>query len=204
MFYRPGIDQHGLARNPYKAIVAPRPIGWISSRGSDGVVNLAPYSYFNLATEEPMSVMFASNGSKDDRIGGKDSVSNIRETGEFVVNIVARELGEAMNLTSGRWSAGTDEFEVAGLEKAECRVVSVPRVARAPAALECRLWKIIDLPGTHNLLVVGEVVGVHIDDRFLRDGMLDVTLYQPLARLGYNDYSAVENVFSLVRPGERK
>lgn len=201
MFYRPGIDPHGLSHNPFKAIVSPRPIGWISSKGREGRVNLSPYSYFNAVAEDPQMVVFGSNGTKPDRESGKDSVSNIRETGEFVVNIVPFALRDAMNKTSGSWSADVDEFELAGLEKAACEVVAVPRVAAAPAALECRLWKIIDLPGTANSLVIAEVVGVHIDDRFLCDGRLDVTLYQPVARLGYRDYTAVTQTFALTRPG---
>lgn len=201
MFYRPGIDPHGLPHNPFKAIVSPRPIGWISSRGKDGRVNLAPYSYFNAVAEDPPLVVFGSNGSKPDRETGKDSLSNIRETGEFVVNIVSFALKDAMNQTSGNWNADTDEFDLAGLEKLDCTLVNIPRVARSPAALECKLWKVIDLPGRGNALVVGEVVGIHINDEFIRDGLLDVTLYQPVARLGYRDYSAVQQVFSLARPG---
>ena len=201
MFYRPGIDPHGLAFSPYKAIVSPRPIAWISSKGRDGQVNLAPYSFFNLVSEDPMMVVFGSSGNKPDRENGKDSVSNIRETGEFVVNIVSFELRDAMNATSGRWSADTDEFTLAGLEKAPCKIVEIPRVARSPAALECRMWQIIELPGENNFLVIAKVVGVHIDDAYLRDGKLDVTLYQPVARLGYSDYASVEKVFQLKRPG---
>lgn len=201
MFYRPGIDPHGLAHNPYKAIVSPRPIAWISSKGKNGHVNLAPYSYFNIVSENPIMVVFGSSGGKPDRENGKDTLSNIRETGEFVVNIVSYALRDAMNKTSDRWSADTDEFAIAGLEKAASRMVDVPRVARSPAALECRLWKIIALPGEHESLVIAQVEGIHIDDAFIRDGKLDVTLYQPLARLGYHDYSAVENIFELTRPG---
>ena len=143
---------------------------------------------------------FSRVGRKPDRENGKDTLSNIRETGEFVVNIVSYALRDAMNKTSGRWSADTDEFALAGLEKAASRVVDVPRVARSPAALECRLWKIIALPGDHESLVIAQVAGIHIDDACIRDGKLDVTLYQPLARLGYHDYSAVEKVFELNRP----
>ena len=116
-------------------------------------------------------------------------MANIRAAGEFVVNVVSLALRDAMNVSSGPYAAGLDEFERAGLTKAPCRVVAAPRVAEAPAALECRVWRIIELPGEANHLVLGEVVGVHIDEAVLRDGKVDVTLYQPLARLGYRDYS---------------
>ncbi len=198
MFYRPE-EGHGLPHNPFKAIVAPRPIGWISSVDEKGRVNLAPYSFFNAISDAPPMVMFSSQGVKG---GGerKDSLANIRATGEFVVNIVSRELSDKMNLSSGAYEAGVDEFEIAGLTKAPSVTVTPPRVAEAPAALECRLWRVIDLPGENNAMVIGIVTGVHIDERHLKDGLLDVTSYQPLARLGYFDYAAVEEVFSLRRP----
>jgi flavin reductase (DIM6/NTAB) family NADH-FMN oxidoreductase RutF len=202
MFYRPGLDPHGLAHNPFKALVAPRPIGWISSLDAEGRANLAPYSFFNAVADTPPMVMYASNGRKpsDD---GKDTVANIRATGEFVCNIVAYRLRDAMNASSGFYPAGEDEFERAGLVRAPSRVVAPPRVAEAPAALECRLWRVVELPGEANHMVLGEVVGVHIDDAVLADGRVDVTRYQPLARLGYRDYAAVAEVFSLIRPGQR-
>jgi flavin reductase (DIM6/NTAB) family NADH-FMN oxidoreductase RutF len=203
MFYRPGHDPHGLAHNPFKALVAPRPIGWISSLDAAGRVNLAPYSFFNAIADTPPMVMYSSTGRKPDA-DGKDTVANIRATGEYVCNIVPYALRDAMNASSGFYPAGEDEFERAGLEKAPSRVVAPPRVAAAPAALECRLWRVIELPGEHNLLVLGEVVGVHIDDAMISEGKVDVTRYQPLARLGYRDYSAVEKVFALARPADRR
>lgn len=201
MFYRPGLDPHGLPHNPFKALVVPRPIGWISTLDTQGRANLAPYSFFNAIADTPPMVMYSSNGPKPGRDERKDTVANIRATGEFVVNIVPYALRDAMNLSSGGYPDDLDEFEHAGLEKAPCQVVRPPRVAAAPAALECRAWRIIELPGPANILTIGEVVGVHIDDSMLRDGQVDVTLYQPLARLGYRDYSAVERVFPLKRPG---
>jgi len=203
MFYRPGTDDPKPAHSPIKAIVSPRPIGWISTRNADGSANLAPYSFFNAISDNPPMVMFGSTGGKTDRAFGKDSLANIQASGEFVVNIVSRELVDAMNLTSGDYAAGQDEFELAGLEKAPCHVVDVPRVAASPAALECRLWRIIDLPGGENRMAIGQVVGVHIDDRFMENDMLNVAAYQPVARLGYRDYVAVEQLFQLRRPGQK-
>ena len=201
MFYRPE-DGHGLPHNPFNAIVTPRPIGWISTRGADGRDNLAPYSFFNAVAYVPPQVMFASTSAKADRDGTKDSVANIRDTGVFVVNIVEYAARDAMNVTSGALAADEDEFVAAGLEKAEARVINCPYVANAPAALECKLTQIVDLPGAANKLVLGEVVGVHMRDDCLVDGMFDVTTFRPLSRLGYRDYSVVDNLFSLKRPGE--
>ncbi|MGE4612085.1 MAG: flavin reductase family protein [Paracoccaceae bacterium] len=200
MFYRPNIDDHGLPHNPFKAIVSPRPIGWISSVDVDGHANLAPYSFFNAVTDNPPMVMFASTGTKSDQSYSKDSVSNIRNTGEFVVNIVSLALKDQMNNTSGALAAGMDEFEHAGLTKATCNIVKAPRVASSPAALECKLFKIVDLPGKNNVMVLGEVIGVHLDDTVIVNGIFDITRYTPLARLGYTDYAAISEKFSLERP----
>ncbi len=200
MFYRPE-DGHGLPHNPFSAIVAPRPIGWISSRGADGADNLAPYSFFNAVAYTPPQVMFASTSAKPDRGDTKDSVANIRETGAFCVNIVAYDMRAAMNETSGPWPRGDDEFARAGLTKEECRSIPCARVAGAPAALECRLSQIVVLRGQSNFMVIGEVTGVHLRDDCMADGMLDLTRYQPLARLGYTDYTRVSEVFSIRRPG---
>ncbi len=199
MFYRPGLDPHGLPHNPFKALVAPRPIGWISTLDAGGRPNLAPYSFFNAIADDPPMVAYANNGAKSGRAEGKDTLANIRATGEFVANIVPFALKDAMNATSGPYPADADEFELAGLAAAPCRVVAPPRVADAPAALECRLWRIIDLPGPANHLVIGEVVGVHIAESVLAEGMVDITRYRPVARLGYRDYAAVGEVFSMVR-----
>lgn len=202
MFYRPGLDDHGLPHNPFKALVSPRPIGWISTLDPEGRANLAPYSFFNAIADTPPMVMYSSTGQKLGRPETKDTISNIRAGSEFVVNIVSLALRDAMNVSSGPYPADTDEFEQAGLAKAPSNIVSPPRVALAPAALECRVWRVIDLPGAQNTLVLGEVLGVHIDPSILRDGLVDVTLYKPLSRLGYHDYSAVERVFPLNRPSQ--
>ena len=199
MFYRPGDSAHGLPHNPFKAIVSPRPIGWISTLDASGRANLAPYSFFNAFADNPPIVAFGSGARKVGVDERKDSAANVEATGEFVVNIVSAALMDAMNTTSQHFAAGVDEFEAAGLEKGECTTVAVPRVAAAPAAFECRLFKIIDLPGGDRM-VLGEVTGIHIDEAMVRDGRFDVTAYRPLARLGYRDYAVIEQVFELQRP----
>ena len=201
MFYRPE-DGHGLPHNPFNAIVTPRPIGWISSRDAAGDDNLAPYSFFNAIAYVPPQVMFASTSAKPDQANTKDSVANIRETGVFCVNIVEYGMRDAMNISSADLDKDVDEFTSAGLAREECQIISCARVAGAPAALECKLTDIIELPGASNRLVLGEVTGIHIRDNCLTDGRFDVTTFQPLARLGYRDYSRVSDLFELIRPGE--
>ncbi|MBE9477584.1 MAG: flavin reductase family protein [Proteobacteria bacterium] len=199
MFYRPNIDDHGLPHNPFKAIVSPRPIGWISTLNSDGIANLAPYSFFNGIQDEPPMVMFSVTGNKAEIAEPKDSLLNIQDTGEFCVNIVSDALKHAMNITSEHFAHGVDEFEKADLEKGAPQVINAPFVAASPVAMECRLHKIIALPGNGHM-VLGEVVCIHIRDEHLKNGLLDVTSYIPMARLGYRDYTAVHDVFSLNRP----
>lgn len=201
MFYRPS-DGHGLKHNPFNAVVTPRPIGWIATRGADGQDNLAPYSFFNAVAYVPPQVMFASTSTKPDRDGTKDSVGNIRDTGVFSVNIVEYAMREAMNVTSGPWPKETDEFTKAGVTRQECSEIACSRVAQAPASLECKMTQIVTLAGEANFLVIGEVVGVHLRDDCVEDGMFNVLKYQPLTRLGYRDYSRITEVFSLARPGE--
>jgi flavin reductase (DIM6/NTAB) family NADH-FMN oxidoreductase RutF len=201
MFYRPE-DGHGLPHNPFNAVVTPRPIGWISTRGADGADNLAPYSFFNAVAYVPPQVMFASTSTKSDREGTKDSVANIRDTGAFCVNIVEYAMKDAMNLTSGPWPREVDEFEKAGIDREECRTIPCARVVNAPASLECRLTQIVQLPGEANFAVFGEVTGIHLRDDCIRDGQFDVLAFNPLTRLGYRDYSVIRETFSLKRPGE--
>ena len=201
MFYRPE-DGHGLPHNPFNAIVTPRPIGWISTRGADGQDNLAPYSFFNAVAYEPPQVMFASTSAKPDRDGTKDSVANIRDTKVFCVNVVEYAQRDVMNTTSGPWPRETDEFDEAGVERTDCETIACSRVANAPASLECKLTRIVQLPGAANFVVFGEVIGVHMRDDCLVDGTFDVTRFQPLTRLGYRDYSRITELFSLKRPGE--
>jgi len=199
MFYEPDKRDRSVFRHdPFKAIVAPRPIGWITSVDADGRINLAPYSFFNGVNSRPPLVMFASEGRKD-------SVTNIEATGEFVCNLATWDLREAMNATSAPLPHGVNEMERAGLTAGPSRLVRAPRVAEAPCALECRLLRILtldDLAGrpTDCHVVFGQVVGVHIDDHFIKDGLLDTAAMQPIARCGYDEYAAVESVFSMARP----
>jgi flavin reductase (DIM6/NTAB) family NADH-FMN oxidoreductase RutF len=194
MFYRPA-DGHGLPRNPFTAIVAPRPIAWISTRGPMGD-NLAPYSFFNAVAYTPPQIMFASTGIKD-------TIRAIRATGTFAVNIVEAAMLHSMSETSATLPPGTDEFVACGVEKAECTTIDCPRVALAPATLECRVIQEVILPGRDNVMTIAEVVGVHLRDDCVAGGRFDVASFQPAARLGYMDYTVVERVVELRRPDER-
>jgi flavin reductase (DIM6/NTAB) family NADH-FMN oxidoreductase RutF len=198
MFYETSKNDHGLPRDPFKAIVAPRPIGWISSMNSKGEINLAPYSFFNAVVSEPPVVIFSSEG-------WKDTVSFIAETREFVCNLATWDLRDQINQSSARYPPGVNEMEKSGLEAARSRLVKPPRVAVAPCALECKLLQILslnDLAGKplDRHVVFGQVVGIHIDDRFIRDGKLDTAAMKPIARCGYNEYAAVETLFTMTRP----
>jgi len=193
MFYRPQ-DGHGLPHNPFNALVTPRPIGWISTRGPLGD-NLAPYSFFNAVAYAPPQVVFASNGVKD-------SLANLRAAGCFAVNIVAEAALQQMSDTSQAFPPGTDEFGAVGIAKTECRSINCPRVADAPATLECVLTQVVALQGEDNFLILGEVTGVHIADACLTAGRFDATRYRPVARMGYRDYTVVRDVFELRRPDE--
>ncbi len=197
MFYEAN-KPHGLPHNPFKAIVAPRPIGWVSSVSKDGVQNLAPYSFFNAVCDTPPMVMIGSNGYKD-------SVRNIEETGEFVCNQATLDLAEAMNMSSAMVGADVNEFELSGLTACASNLVNAPRVLEAKTAMECKLLnvqRLVDIDGnvTNSWLILGQVVGVHIDESVLENGILDVTKMKPLARLGYMDYSVVDSVFQMDRP----
>lgn len=197
MFYETR-NGHGLPHDPLKAIVAPRPIGWISTRSKAGEVNLAPYSFFNAFSSRPFLVWFSSEGPKD-------SASFARESGEFVVNLVGSRLVKQMVASSVDAPRGISEFGYAGLEAIPSVLVAAPRVAGAPAALECRVTEIFepkDLQGRPSsaTVVAGEVIGVHIDDEMLTDGLFDAVKAGNVARLGYMDYAAVSAVFSLRRP----
>jgi flavin reductase (DIM6/NTAB) family NADH-FMN oxidoreductase RutF len=191
-------DMTLLPHDPFKAIVAPRPIGWITSINLKGEVNLAPYSYFNGINSKPNVVMFASEGRKD-------SVAFIEETGEFVCNLATWDLREQMNATSAPLLRGVNEMERAGLKPAPSRLVKPPRVAAALCALECKLIKIVPVENLGGQaidchVVFGQVVGVHIDDRFIVGGRLDTAAMQPIARCGYDQYAVVQQVFSMARP----
>jgi flavin reductase (DIM6/NTAB) family NADH-FMN oxidoreductase RutF len=198
MFYETAKNNHGLPHDPFKAIVAPRPIGWISSLSARGELNLAPYSYFNGVSSKPPCVMFASEGHKD-------SIANIAETREFVCSLATWEVREQMNATSATVSREVDEFMLAGLTAAPSMLVKPPRVAESPCALECTLVKIVNLGDddptlSDRQIVIGKVVGIHIDEQFIRDGILDTAAMKPIARCGYRNYAVVLDQFEMIRP----
>ncbi|MBZ0216526.1 MAG: flavin reductase family protein [Fimbriimonadaceae bacterium] len=198
MFYDAVENKHGLKHDPYKAIVAPRPIGWISSLDVDGVPNLAPYSFFNGVADRPHVVMFSSAGRKD-------SIQNIEQTKEFVCNLATWDLRNQMNMSSATVPPGVNEFQLAGLTEAACNMVSAPRVGESPVAMECKYLQTIDVKDlkgeqTGNQMVLGQVVGIHIDETFIEDGILNLEKVKPIARLGYMDYTVVDRLFTLLRP----
>lgn len=194
---------HGLNRDPLKAIIAPRPIGWISTVSADGVANLAPYSFFNQFFDDPAIIGFSS-------VTFKDSVRNIEATGEFAFNLATRPLAEAMNVTTWAFPPDVDEFARAGLEKAPCRLIRPPRVAASPATLECRLSQLIQLKDAAGALldgwmVLGEVIAVHINTALIRDGRFDTGAAQIITRAGYAaDYWEIgeSGHFKMARPRE--
>ena len=193
MFYRPQ-DGHGLPHNPFTAIVAPRPIGWISTTGRLGD-NLAPYSFFNAIAYAPPQIMFASCGIKD-------SLRNIRETGVFAVNIVEAAMLARMSDTSAALPQGVDEFTRTGTPRAPCTTIACPRVATAPAVLECVMSQEIALQGRDNVLILACVTGIHLRDDCLTDGRFDATRFHPVARMGYRDYAIIREVTEVPRPDE--
>ena len=184
-----------LKHDPFKALVVPRPIGWIGSVDADGRPNLAPYSFFNGVADRPPMVMFSSAGEKD-------SLRNVRATGEFTCSLSGWAQREAMNLSSAPLAPGVDEFAAAGLQTAPSLRVKPPRVAGAPAALECRLWQTLDLPGGRYTVVIGEVVAIYIDDAYVKDGLVDTGAMRVISRLGYMDYGVLEpaDIFTMQRP----
>ena len=196
------VKPHGLPHNPFKSCVVPRPIGWISSISASGQVNLAPYSFFNGVSGEPPMVMFGAEGNTNERT--KDSLKNVEETGEFVCNMATWGLRDQMNISSANVAANIDEFDLAGLETEASVMVKPPRVKAAPIHMECVYFKTLDLPsntpGVRNALVTGQVVGIHIDDHVMVDGIIDIERIMPLARMGYKDYTHVEKVYSMIRP----
>ncbi|MCP1337513.1 flavin reductase family protein [Futiania mangrovi] len=203
MFYETS-QPHGLARNPFKACVVPRPIGWISTVDGAGRVNLAPYSFFNAVADQPPMVMFTSNSKKEVHGPSKDTARNAVETGEFVFNIATWDLRMEMNQSSAPYDYGVSEPSETGLALAPSRLVKPPRIAASPVHFECRTWKTVELPctseGHENLMVIGEVIGIHIDDAVIKDGLVDVPSIRPIARLGYMDYAVIDEVFSIQRP----
>lgn len=200
MFYRPEAG-HGLPHNPFNALIAPRPIGWVSTRGRDGSDNLAPYSFFNAVAYVPPQVMFASTSAKPDRQGGKDSTAQALETGVFCINIAAGEHAAAMNASSAALPAGVSEFEACGIAAEPCETIDCLRVADAAASIECRTAQVIPLAGKDNWLVLGVATGIHIRDDLIVEGRFDPRAAGGwLARMGYKDYSRINDLFEMERP----
>ena len=198
MFYVPEDRDPSLRYDPIKAIVAPRPIGWISTLSTQGVANLAPYSFFNAVGGMPPMLMFASEGFKD-------SARNASDTGEFVFNYASKNLSIEMNNSSANAPAGVSEFEHYGIEQAPSKIIAPPRVAKANAALECKVTSVIetnDIEGnlTGAVIIIGQVVGVHLNDEVLRDGRFDVNLAEPVSRLGYMDFGLTSDLHEMIRP----
>lgn len=204
MFYQPDRNDHGLPYNPFKSCVIPRPIGWISTLSPEGVANLAPFSQFQNLTFDPPYVMFSANQTTDAR--RKDSAANAEATGAFVWNMATYAQREAVNVSAMEVAPDVDEFDLAGVEKLESRLVKPWRVKGAPVHFECRYHQTVRLPGNGAMgtvdIVFGRVVGIHIDDDFItEDGRFDVLKARPIARLGYYDYTSIESVFEMVIPG---
>jgi len=198
MYYTTDTNGHGLAHDPFKAIVAPRPIGWIGTRSADGIPNLGPYSFFNAICDNPKLVMFSSDGVKD-------SVANAGQTGEFTTSFVSHDLAERMNLSSVNAPPEIDEFGYSGLTALKGNSVSAPYVAEAYAALECKVTQIfkpltVSGDNANNTVVIGQVVAIHIKECIVTDGRIDVSKARPVARLGYRDYCTVSSVFEMIRP----
>jgi flavin reductase (DIM6/NTAB) family NADH-FMN oxidoreductase RutF len=201
LFYEPDRrDRRLLPHDPFKALVVPRPIGWVSTIGAGGHVNLAPYSFFNAIGEGPPMLAFSSSGRKD-------SATFAGQVEEFVWNLATWDLREAMNQTSATLPRGESEFAHAGLEMAPSRLVAPPRVAASPCAMECKVVHAVELPDAdgnpaNQFLVVGQVVGVHLDERYVVDGVVDTAAIRPIARCGYlGDYTVVDELFEMLRPG---
>jgi flavin reductase (DIM6/NTAB) family NADH-FMN oxidoreductase RutF len=198
MFYDPRTEPHGLAHTPITALVCPRPIGWVTTISKTGTVNLAPYSFFNLVSGTPPMVMFSSGPRKD-------SQTNAEDTGEFVYNMATWELREVMNATAAEFDAAESEPEKLGLEMIPSRQVKPPRVKRSPVHFECKYLQTVELAGSNGTrsrssIVIGEVVGIHISDALITDGMVNIAKARPIARLGYMDYCVVDEVFEILRP----
>ena len=204
MFYKVGTHkEHGFRHDPFKAFISPRPIGWISTLSEQGDSNLAPYSFFNAVSSDPPVVFFAG-GSKRGIGGPKDSQRNAETTGEFVCSIVSHAQREQMNITSLHLPHGKDEMPEAGLEGEPSVIVKPLRVKGAPVHLECKYLKSIQTPcwseNQENWVVFGEVLGIHVDESIIKNGHVDVTLYQPVSRLGYMDYATVSEIYTMDRP----
>lgn len=201
LFYEPRArDKAVLPHDPFKALVAPRPIGWVTTRSAAGAINLAPYSFFNAFADRPPIIAFSSDGRKD-------SVTFVEETGEFVWNMPTYVLRDRMNKTAAPLDRGQSEPDFAGIVMAPSRLVAPPYVKDSPAVLECKLIEVKRLNDRRGTaldywLVIGEVVGVHIDPAFVKDGRVDMAAMQPIARCGYMDYVVADRVFQMERPSK--
>jgi flavin reductase (DIM6/NTAB) family NADH-FMN oxidoreductase RutF len=197
VYYDAVKNTHGLPLDPFKAIVTPRPIAWVSTVNAKGQANLAPYSFFNAFSEGPIYVGIGSGGYKH-------TLSNIEATGAFAVNLVSHDLAEAMSRTSSVVDVDIDEFELAHVAKAPCIAIAAPRVAASPACLECKLHTVVPLPndqgGVNDFLILGRVVGIHIHDRFIENGRVNTAAMQLVARLGYSEYATIDEAWKLRRP----
>ncbi len=204
MFYKTGED-HGLPHDPFKSCVVPRPIAWVSSMHPNGAINLAPFSFFNALASDPPLVMISFSGYHEHG-GEKDTLFNIKSSGEFVVNMVPLALKDAMNTTTAPVAHEVNEMELAGLATEESTLIKPPRVKEAPIHLECVFHQEIKLPCTLensiNTAIIGRVLGIHINDEVLTDGLIDLGKIKPLARLGYQQYAVVDNIFSMNRPAD--
>jgi flavin reductase (DIM6/NTAB) family NADH-FMN oxidoreductase RutF len=202
VFYKTN-EPHGLPHDPFKSCIVPRPIAWVTSIHRNGAINLAPFSFFNALASDPPMVMIAFTGYHQHG-GEKDTLHNIKTSGEFVVNMVPLALQEAMNISSGPHDHEINELELAGLTAEPAQLVKPPRVLEAPVHLECEFFQEIVLPCTLedsiNSTIIGKVLGVHIRDEVLNEGLIDIDRIKPLARLGYQEYTAVDNVFKMTRP----
>tara|TARA_X000001036_G_scaffold369387_1_gene355448 strand:+ start:9936 stop:10592 length:657 start_codon:yes stop_codon:yes gene_type:complete len=203
MFYETDKNNHGLKYNPFKSCIVPRPIAWITTLNDDGTHNCAPYSFFNGVSADPPMVMYATNG-KQPMGNHKDSISNIRRNGEFVVNVVPYAAKDKMNETTAPLNPNESEVVVSKLETKLSKIVSPVRLSISPIHMECKVYKIIDLPtlvsNEYNGMVLGNVVGIHINDEVIEDGKVNLDKIKPLSRLGYLDYSVVDNIFEMHRP----
>jgi flavin reductase (DIM6/NTAB) family NADH-FMN oxidoreductase RutF len=202
MYYETETNDHGLPHNPFKSCVIPRPIAWITSCNEQGVVNLAPYSYFNAIADSPPMLMFSATR----RMNGepKDTLHNVEQTKEFVVNMATWDLRNEVNLSSAEFAPEISEIDITNLKTLPSRRVKPPRIAQSPIHFECVLHQTILLPATNpqlqNCLVLGRVIGIHIDDAIIKDGKVDVSSFKPIARLGYMEYTTVDNIFVMQRP----
>ncbi len=204
MYYDPRINPAPppLSSNPINALVAPRPIGWVTSIDSQGRVNLAPFSYYNAVAADPPVVVFAPNEAI--RGEAKDTLRNVREVPEFVVNLAHSVLKEQLNESSRAYPHGVNELEQVGLTATASTAVRPPRVTQCKAALECRVHDIIELPhhpeGRRSHLVIGVVVGIYIADEVIVNGRVDSIALNQLSRLGYVDFASVASIFAMPRP----